>query len=254
MEVEIYKMIYIAKINKQMEKEIKDYKREVQEEMKSNNLRILGYAFVKNNRNKAKLIINNKKYNIKEYINIKETKDDNLKIKMALNNDLSNLSNIYKNCYKLKEVYFNATEAIFDFYDFNFDYIVNDKDHNKNENSKVTFYKYLKDDYSLTEITGIKKDENKNNSSINYIKDYLKTKKLKCYSDMSQMFMNCISLLLISGISNVNTNNVKYMDKMFSFCSSLSSLPDISKWNTNNINDMSEMFYNCSSLTLLIIL
>ena len=47
MEVEIYKMIYITKMNKQMEKEIKDYKRKVQEEMKSNNLRILGYVFGK---------------------------------------------------------------------------------------------------------------------------------------------------------------------------------------------------------------
>ena len=51
MEFEIYEMIY------KIGKDIKD-------------LRILGDIFVKNNKNKGKLIINNKKYPIKSYISI----------------------------------------------------------------------------------------------------------------------------------------------------------------------------------------
>ena len=49
MELEIYKMLY-NRVN--------------------NNLRILGNNFVKNNKNKGKLIVNNKKQKITEFINI----------------------------------------------------------------------------------------------------------------------------------------------------------------------------------------
>ena len=56
MEVERYKMIYTKNLSTLFEN---DY------------IRILGNDFVKNNKNKGKLIINNKKYKLKEFINIK---------------------------------------------------------------------------------------------------------------------------------------------------------------------------------------
>ena len=70
------------------------------------NIRILGNDFVKNNKNKGKLIINNKKYKLKEFINCKEFKDDIIKINMILTKKLSNISHIFENCYKLKEFSF----------------------------------------------------------------------------------------------------------------------------------------------------
>ena len=55
METEIYKMLY--KINKNM-----------------TNLTILGEEFAKNNKNKGKLIIKNKKFRLKNVIKIEDNK------------------------------------------------------------------------------------------------------------------------------------------------------------------------------------
>ena len=68
MEVKIYKMIYITKYNKELENKIKYLKinQKIKEEIKSDNIRILSKYFVKNNKNKTKLIINNKKCYLKE--------------------------------------------------------------------------------------------------------------------------------------------------------------------------------------------
>ena len=77
MEVEKYKMIY--KI-----------------ENKSNNLRILGDDFVKNNINKGKLIINNKKFSLKSIISINEMKK--CKIEIILVKNIYNKSCMFKNC------------------------------------------------------------------------------------------------------------------------------------------------------------
>ena len=66
MEAKIFKMIY-KNINKKDNKEkLKNYK-----ENKEVKLKILGEQFVKNNKNKAKLIVNNKKYNLEQFIILK---------------------------------------------------------------------------------------------------------------------------------------------------------------------------------------
>ena len=57
MESEIYKMIY-------------------KKDKYINNTGILGKDFIKNNRNKVKISINNKKYNFKEIIDINKNKED----------------------------------------------------------------------------------------------------------------------------------------------------------------------------------
>ena len=98
MEAERYKMIY--KINKNLYNNIK----------LNNKIRIFGHNFVKNNKNKAKLIINNKKYKLEEYINndnIKEYKCDKLKIAILLNKKLSNFGHIFENCTGLIEFLYN---------------------------------------------------------------------------------------------------------------------------------------------------
>ena len=52
----------------------------------SDYIRILGEYFCRNNKNKGKLIINNKKYYLKEFIEIKNMKEERIKIKMIINN------------------------------------------------------------------------------------------------------------------------------------------------------------------------
>jgi hypothetical protein len=61
MEEKIYKMIYIRKLRKtKINANILKYsKPKLYDEIKSNNIRILGHDFVKKNKNKNKLIIKN---------------------------------------------------------------------------------------------------------------------------------------------------------------------------------------------------
>ena len=71
------------------------------------NIRILGETFVKNNRNKGKLIINNKKSRLKDIIPIsiiKENIENIIKIKMILNKHIFNFSCMFKDCSSLKSI------------------------------------------------------------------------------------------------------------------------------------------------------
>ena len=61
-------------------------------------------------------------------------------------------------------------------------------------------------------------------------------------------FLGCSSLITITGIENIMTDNVTNMSSMFEGCSNLTSL-DLSGYKTNNVTDMWRMFYGCSSLT-----
>ena len=69
MEVERYKMIFTKIINKEIEDKLDTQSsiiyinHKIEDEIYSDNIRILGHDFVKNNKNKAKLLINNRKYN-----------------------------------------------------------------------------------------------------------------------------------------------------------------------------------------------
>ena len=66
------------------------------------NLRILGKEFVKNNLNKAKLIISNKKSRLKSLISIYNLKNN--KIKMILSKDIINKNGMFKNCLYLESL------------------------------------------------------------------------------------------------------------------------------------------------------
>ena len=89
-------------------------------EKNKDEIRMLGGEFVRSNLNKGKLIINNKKYNLKEYINIKNVNKDNLKIKMILNKKNVNKDNLKikmilnKNIYN-KSYMFKDCEMLFEF-------------------------------------------------------------------------------------------------------------------------------------------
>ena len=81
MELERYKMIYTKIISEKLKWKLPyDVEKIIEKENQSDNIRILGNDFVKNNKNKGKLIINNKKNKIKEFINSNEIKGDKIKI------------------------------------------------------------------------------------------------------------------------------------------------------------------------------
>lgn len=61
-------------------------------------------------------------------------------------------------------------------------------------------------------------------------------------------FKDCSHLTTITGLVNLNTENVTEMQQMFQGCSSLTSL-DLRSFNTQNVITMYNMFGGCSSLT-----
>ena len=62
---------------------------------KGNKIKIFGKEFVKNNKNICKMIIDNKKYKIKERYNIKSKKINKLKIKLEGINNVTNMSGMF---------------------------------------------------------------------------------------------------------------------------------------------------------------
>ena len=226
MEVERYKMIY--KINKNLYNNIK----------LNNKIRIFGHNFVKNNKNKAKLIINNKKYKLEEYINnnninSKELTADKLKIGIVLNKGLSNVSHIFENCRKLiKFLYYDNIINIDELDEYNY-YNNIDNDYDDINTSQNNLDINLKEEFIYSKIP---------KKYIIFIKKY------NYFSNMSRMFYNCSSLISLPDISEWNTDFVIDMNCVFYNCSSLLSLPDISGWTTENVTDLSRMFYNCKSL------
>ena len=250
-------MIYITKIEEKLESEIKYWKEEIKDEIKSKNIRILGHHFFEHNKNKAKLIINNKKYELKEIINCNEVKDDKIKIKMILSKELSDIKRMFKNCYKLKEILF--VDNIINFVDgepeeFENNYNDYNIDYNKesNDDSNFDLYENCGTDIDYTTIQ--KNSDNSEISNYSILRKIINNITANQYNyiyDMSQIFSNCISLSSLPDISKWNTNNINYMSDMFSGCSSLSSIPDISKWNTEYVTDMWNMFYRCLSLSSL---
>ena len=60
-------------------------------------------------------------------------------------------------------------------------------------------------------------------------------------------FNNCQPLTTITGLENLNTENVTTMYGMFSQCTSLTEL-DVSNFNVSNVTEMSYMFHYCDKL------
>jgi len=73
---------------------------------KENKIRIFGAKFVENNRNKCKMIIDNKEYEIAEYFNIENYKNNDNKLKIILKgiNNITNMSWMFFECKSLSSL------------------------------------------------------------------------------------------------------------------------------------------------------
>ena len=224
MEVERYKMTFTKKINeKELNGEIyeMDIEQKIKHEMISGNIRILGHDFVKNNKNKAKLIINNKKNRLKELVNKKEFTDDKIKINMILSKDISNISNMFKNCVKLLEC--SIDDDILNINDekrYKFEEFLNcNIGHNENiyedyfEENYINFNFYNDNGNIYSNYSEITKREERDidnyNSTLTDIKNNIIIYQYNYYYNMSEMFYNCKALSSISDIFKKNTDNVK---------------------------------------------
>ena len=219
-----------------------------EKEENSGYLRILGEYFCRNNKNKGRLIINNKKYYLKEFIEIKNMKEKRIKIKMLINKNVYDKSYMFKDCESLLELTIND----------NLEYIKN------YENSEEIDFLFKKNEYDIISEEGVEifYENQGNNGSVEFDMDYFGMEDNNIFYEN---YNNCISEIKRDTKENVedsslidyiklfetqyNYSNLKYL---FYKCSSLSSLPDISKWNTNNVTNMNSMFFVCKLFKIII--
>ena len=177
-------------------------------------IRIFGNIFVHNNKDKCKIIVEDKEYNLCGKMNINKMKKigDECEIQLKIINDLTDLSYMFHQCNSL-----SVSSEI-----------------NKINISNVSNISNL---FSECQYLSQLPDVSKWNTSN--------------VKDMSYIFAGNQSLLSLPDISKWNTNKVCKMNYMFYKCNSLKEIPDISKWDTKNVITMSYMFYNCSSLSYL---
>jgi len=140
---------------------------------------IFGSKFVKNNKNKCKMIIDNKEYEITEKYNIENYNNNELNIKLKGINNVIDMSGMFYGCSSLSSLSDISNWIT-----------------NKATNMRYMFYECS----SLSSLPDISK-WNTNN-----------------VIDMSGMFYGCSSLSSLPDISNWITKNVTYMSYMFNKC------------------------------------
>lgn len=176
-------------------------------------IQLFSAEFVKNNKDKCKIVINDKEHDLYQYIDAKNLKHiKTIEIKLIEIKKITNMNKMFCNCL----------------------YLTSLPDIGNWDTSLVTDMSFMFCCcVSLTSFDGISKWNISNVSNISY------------------MFWGCSTLTAIPDISNWNTSNVTDMSYLFNRCMSLVSLPDISKWDVSKLTKMNYMFNKCSNLTVL---
>ena len=204
--------------------------------------------FVENNKDKRNIIYNNKKFPLKESINIINPgqKNQEIKIIILFYENIYNKSKMFKGCESLVEVtqIYNTKKEI-----EKISYLKSNLEQEKIVNNlEINFHRcklLLKSEHDFSYKTGFLLGY--------YSLISLLYKNLFYIADVTKMdylFHKCRSLKKIN-ISNWNTKNVTSFAYMFYNCFSLEFLPDISIWNTDNVINMSHIFENCYSLKII---
>ena len=208
------------------------------EKFEENSLRLFSSEFVENNKDKCKIIYENKEYELVDIFTHENINKNTKKIQFVLKgiNNIVDMSKIFFECralISLPDIAFWNTSKITKMSGIfenccNLSYL---SDISKWDTSNVTsmdsiFYKCQ----SLTSLPNISKWDTSNVKNI------------------SRMFMNCNELKSLPDISKWNTSNVTNMNSLFKDCSELTSVPDIGGWKTSNVIDISELFSGCSNL------
>ena len=103
---DISKIKIIYDINKKNEVNGKfgDYEEEEEYEEHEENINIFGGEFVKNNKNKCKMIIDHKEYEITEKYNIENYNNNKLEIELKGIDNVTNASNMFSGCSSLSSL------------------------------------------------------------------------------------------------------------------------------------------------------
>ena len=240
MELEIYKMLYNRENN--------------------NNLRILGNNFVKNNKNKGKLIVNNKKQKITEFINIILINDNRIKIKLLLSKNIPNKSCLCRDCTSLLKfsLFFEETK-IREGNKINY---AASRSRNEDEGKYEGKYEDKGGNESNDEDEG-GNESNDEDEEGNYLDLY---PEINNY-DLERKFYS-LDILRVRENSekiNSNSNDYSYYSSYYSYysysyISEKSNRKNIIEYAIDDINtiiskdiyfNLREMFYNCTSLYFL---
>ena len=204
----------------------------------SNEIKIFGKEFVKNNINNCKIKFEKKEQKISEYFkindNIKENKE--LEITLTETNIITNMSHLFSGCLSLIKI--DDTSEFNTKFVTNMSNIFNDCSNLESLPDKL--------DWDTTQI----KDMSSMFRNCSSLKELPDISKWKTYdvTNIKGIFSGCKNLKEIPDISKWSTDKVTNMKRIFSGCSSLTSLPDISKWNTKEVKDMGGIFTGCSEL------
>ena len=270
----LYNIIYKPNENKKEKKEkIKNFKMEYNfilddvKEYSEDILRLFGKKFVKKNKNKCRIIYENKKYRLKEYL---EEIDNNyknkniIKLKLYEINNISDMSYMFYGCYHLFSVSeyqkwsfednLNNTKVIFSEDDLFLSLYEEKKMDNYNKKDIENYFSLSNNSIKeLKSISSIKRNTNINSNTLEEYKEIqngipIFSLGYNRVSNMSYMLTGCISLISPSFISKLDISNVKNINSVFSGCQSLKELSDISNWNTSNVITMRALFNDCNSL------
>ena len=173
-------------------------------------IRLFGEIFIKNNKNKCSVMINNelKKLEDCEFYEL-ENIENELTIYLYKEDDITDMSYMFNNCEVL--------------------HFISEGSKWSTDNAVNMSYMF----YNCKALNSLPKISGWDTSKV---------------TDMSNMFNGCESLSEIKGISDWNTSKVESMNKMFYECNFLENLENIIKWETSNVINMSYMFYNCLAL------
>ena len=225
------------------------------------NIKENGTDFVKENKDKIKIIINNEekaleyKYKLKKGYN---------KIVIKLNsNKIDNLVYMFCGCTSLKSIEglkYLDTKNIADFSNM-FCGCSSLSDIKGLENWNVSkgnnFSSMFSDCKSLSNVKRLQNWDVSNGNNFSYmfcgcsslsdIKGLQNWNVFKC-NNFSNMFCGCSSLTDIKSLGKWDLSNGNNFSNMFCGCSSLSDTKVLQNWNVSNCNNFSNMFRECSSL------
>ena len=162
-------------------------------------IRLFGEGFVEKNKDKFKIIIDNKENELITFYSCKNINKHILKVRLKIYSNITDMSGMFNGCSTL-----SSSEGF----------------SNWQTGNVTNMSEMFRGCSSLSTLEGISNWQTEN------------------VTNMSEMFIGCSSLSSLEGISNWQTGKVTNMSGMFYGSSKLSSLGGISNLQTGNVTNM----------------
>ena len=196
-------------------------------------MKVFGNIFIENNKNKCKMIINNKESELMEECFLGSNDNEIILLNIK---QITDMSYMFYNCTSLLEIYG-----------------IDKWDTSSVTNMSNLFY-YCN---NLKNLPDISKWNTKNVINMNNMFSGCKFTSLPDISlwdtssvtNMSYMFFDCKNINQLPDISKWNISKVNNLSHMFHNCESLKEIPLLDNWDLRSVVDISYMFYNCANIS-----